>query len=115
MTIKLEPGKEYRRRDGKKCWTIGRQRADSGRPWVVEDEAGNLYCLRDDGRFLFGSDYPRDIESEWTEPRTKTVTVRLYSADDREPFATVRDLSKQEFTLLASARVTLTEGVFVDE
>lgn len=76
--MKIEPGKYYKTRCGKKAWIGHICPEESNRPnpvygYIVED--GNfwaMYCWHLDGK---ASNCDYCLVSEWTEPEKKQITI----------------------------------------
>lgn len=65
--LKLEVGKFYRTRDGRKAWVVSRQQ-DEHYPYIIAilDEV-DAYAVTKDGRFYDDRPYSFDLVAPWEE------------------------------------------------
>lgn len=74
--MKIEVGKYYRTRDGRKVGPMER-RATGNRFWSAAthlDGYGSFWC--EDGAFYYGEEWPVDLVSEWHDEPTSPIRTR---------------------------------------
>jgi hypothetical protein len=79
--MKLEVGKYYKTRSGKKARVIGRREfAGVGEPLVVETGCGNYYSVSEEGKFRRSYHDAWDLIEEWRDPVTHATFVAFYKS-----------------------------------
>lgn len=110
-TMKLEAGKHYRTRDGRKAYvaavaTPEQVACSTSRAFGWCD--GVAHCWHDDGRYLASIQGPCDLIEEWREPRKFTRDVFVY--DDGYGHERWSVCASACLKLLARTTIELTEG-----
>lgn len=88
MTIKLEAGKYYKRRDGEKVYCVGVSPYAGVMPYVASDKHGQLWNYTESGAFYneqCEDDY--DIIAEWVDepaPKQKLNISEWWVGVDRD-------------------------------
>lgn len=127
--MKLEPGRYYRTRDGRKAFVC----AEMNNPFVMGsmkssrpyrgyiDGRHNVHCWYANGRLDLGNESDGDLISEWKEPETVVRWVNLYrDRDGSLQFGDVSFLSREQANMagtsrrVACKRIEITEGEFDD-
>lgn len=67
MSIKIEPGKSYRVRNGERWYCAGFSQRE-GYPFVMRGKEGYDYDFTADGKMFAGVPSDFDVVAEWTEP-----------------------------------------------
>lgn len=108
MTVKLEVGKKYCMRNGKKCLIVDKHENERNNPFVSYIYPDwELTCYGEKGNYRgFGEEHGYDIISEWTEP---TDSYRDFIKQQHEymkthtqpPTETLRD----EFAIAATQAI----------
>ena len=83
--MKIEPGRTYRTRDGRKATDIERHPYVNEHPFVFHGVAGgSLHTWAENGHWF--DDDPRDLDlvAEWTEPEDELATLQAENTRLRE-------------------------------
>lgn len=116
--LKIEAGKFYRTRDGRKAEVVGqRSEASGATPWIGVIDATELCAWHLDGYTFWPKTKPygTDLVSEWRELRKWTSHALVYEPLD-SPGVALTDWSKEPAEpflcnkILARATITITEG-----
>jgi predicted nuclease with TOPRIM domain len=79
--MKIEPGKEYKTRDGRKATDIERSALQQGRAFVFQGVVGAyLHTWTKDGHWSDCGQHDLDLVAEWTEPSDELATLRAENA-----------------------------------
>lgn len=114
--MNIEVHKRYKTRDGREMTVtadIGLNpygESDCGFPIVgyIKGDPFSRSWTREGTYTTYDEPCGRDLIAEWREPVTKEAIVYMYQSG----FVSTCNEWKYEGTLIASTRVTLTEGVF---
>lgn len=112
--LKIEAGKFYRSKCGKKVHVVGR--SEDGKHWVVEAlngqecDANRLYRIGDDGNNIAGNDFWHVIE-EWKESRRIVGWLNL-DEDGCHSFYDSREEADEDKSSdrIACVKIDVTEG-----
>lgn len=114
--MKLEVGKYYKSRDGRKwkCVHEYKKCIDRSIPrfLMIPDDNDNAICkVHDDGKYYFcGAEADSDLISEWVEPVEHEFEVEFYK--DEKGFVSLFDIHIHGLNAepIAKVKVKFTEG-----
>lgn len=109
--LKIEAGKFYKCRDGRKAFVAGRSPFPSHWPFVGVIEGASLetYGWQDNGVYDCSGDDEEDLIAEWREPVAVTATILLVR-NARGEAVVVAGNGLSHPRVIARRTLTITEG-----
>jgi hypothetical protein len=114
--MKIEPGKYYKTRSGRKAFVAGFDpfvESAYKEYFVGTIEGVGVATWSIEGVWCYEREHDRDLIEEWRSPVKRTVLMTMYR-DDNKIYHVMRG-KPSGHEPVASVRVTLTEGEFEDE